>query len=88
MSVFDLFVCLAHHHRLNGRQEFRHDEGREPEGCAELQGRTHVPAEDSAAAHPADNPNLPTEALDQIPDLPALNGAGRMKTARAFRANR
>jgi hypothetical protein len=88
MSVFDLFVCFSHHHRLNGRQEFRDNEGREPEGCTELQGRTHVPAEHSTATHAAGNAHLSAEALDQIPDLPALNGAGRMKTARAFRANR
>jgi hypothetical protein len=53
-----------------------------------LQGRTNVPAEDSAAAHATHEAHLSADALDQIPDLPALNGAGRMKTARAFRANR
>ena len=86
--MFDLFVCLAHHHRLDGRQELRNGEGREPEGCAELQGRTHVPAEDSAAAHAAGNAQLSTKPLDQIPDLPAFEGQGAMERARAVRTNR
>jgi hypothetical protein len=87
MSVFDLFVCLAHHHRLNGWQEFRDDQGREPKGRPELEGCAHIPAEDSAAAHAASNAHLSTEALDQIPDLPALKTARRVKTARAFGAD-
>ncbi|PXW65612.1 hypothetical protein C7964_11716 [Loktanella sp. PT4BL] len=79
-----LRVNFADHHRLNGRQEFRDDQGREPEGRPELQGSSHIPAEDSATAHPAGNANLPAEALNQIPDLPALEGAWRMQAARAL----
>lgn len=83
--MFDLFVCLAHHYRLNGRQEFRDDQGREPKGRPELECSAHIPAEDSAAAHAASNAHLSTEALDQIPDLPALKGQGLMEGVRAFR---
>jgi|GEM_PF-2338763 len=66
------FVDLADHYRLNRRQEFCDDEGREPERCSDLQGRTHVPTEDSTIAHPACNANLSAKPLDEVPDLPAL----------------
>ena len=82
-----MFIDLAHHHRLNRRQEFRDDQGREPEGRPNLQGSSHIPAKDSAAAHPTSKAHLSAEALNQIPDLPALKCARRMQAARAFRAN-
>ena len=88
MSVFDLFVCFAHHHRLNWRQQFCNDEGRQPQRRTELEGCAHVPAEDSAAAHAAGNAHLSAKALYQIPDLPALEGNGLMESAWAFRASR
>ena len=87
MVVFNLLVGFAHHHRLNGRQEFRDDQGREPEGYAELQGSSNVPAKDSATAHPAGHAYLAAEALNQIPDLPAFEGERFVQAARAFRAN-
>lgn len=86
--VVNLFVGFADHHRLNGWQEFCDDQGRKPKGRPELQGRTHVPTEDSATAHPACNANLSAKPLDEVPDLPALKCAWRMQAARAFRANR
>ena len=83
--VVNLFVGFADHHRLNGWQEFCDDQGRKPKGRPELQGRTHVPAEDSAAAHAAGNAQLSAKPLDQIPDLPAFEGQGAMERARAVR---
>jgi len=71
--VVNLFVGFAHHHRLNGRQEFSDNERREPQGRTKLQRRAHIPAKNRAATHSTGDTHLSAEALYEIPDLPALN---------------
>ncbi|MEN8677621.1 MAG: hypothetical protein ABF298_09590 [Alteriqipengyuania sp.] len=87
MAVFNLLVGFADHHRLDGRQEFRDDERRKPKGRAKLQGCTHVPTDDSTAAHPAGNAYLAPKTLNQIPDLPALESQRFVKAARTDRTH-
>jgi hypothetical protein len=69
-----LLTQLANHHRLDGRQQFCNDEGRKTEGGAKLQGGTHIPADNSTAAHPASHTHLTAEPLNKVPDLPTLKG--------------
>jgi hypothetical protein len=74
-----LFIDLAHHHRLDGRQQFGDGDGANPKGSAQLQRGTHIQADHSTSGHT----KLTAEALDQIPDLPALIGAWRIQDLRA-----
>ncbi len=58
MAVFNLLVGFANHHRLNGWQEFRDEKRRKPKGRPKLQGRAHVPADNSTAAYTASHAHL------------------------------
>ena len=53
-----------------------------PEGPGQGEGRAHVPAEHRAGDHP----QLPAEAADQVPDLPALRRQRLVQPRRAVRA--
>ena len=80
----DLFINLAHHHRLDGRQKFGDDDGGNPKSNAQLQRRADVPADDGITR----DPQLAAEALDKVPDLPALESLRCIQALRAVRALR
>ena len=65
-----LSLMLAHHHRLDLRQELGGGERRDAEGGGERQAGAEVPADHRAGDHP----ELAAEAQREVPDLPALDG--------------
>ncbi|MFN8683278.1 amidase [Paracoccus sp. P2] len=65
----DLLVDAADHHRLKGGQQFGDGRRGDAEGGAQRQRRAHIPADHRAG----DDAHLSTEALREIPDLPALD---------------
>jgi hypothetical protein len=66
----DLRIYAAHHHRLDGGQEFSDRWGRNAEGRTKRKGRAHVPADHRAGS----DPQLPPKAPNKVPDLPTLKG--------------
>ena len=77
-----LFIDLAHHYRLDRGQQFNDGDGRNSKGSAQLERRAHVPADHGRSGHT----QLAAEALDQIPDLPALVGVWCVYARRAVSA--
>ena len=70
MVCGDLRIHAAHHHRLDGGQEFCDGRRRSTEGGAKCKGRAHIPADHRAG----DDAQLTPKAPDKIPDLPTLKG--------------
>ena len=68
----DLRIHAAHHHRLNGGQEFSDGRRRNTESRTKHKGRAHIPADHRAG----DDAQLTPKAPDKIPDLPAFECLG------------
>ena len=68
MVCGDLRIHAAHHHRLDGGQEFSNRGGRNTEGCTQHKGRAHVPTDH----HAGDDAQLPPKAADEVPDQPTF----------------
>jgi hypothetical protein len=66
----DLRVHAAHHHRLDGGQEFSDGRGWDTERSAEGKGCAHIPTDDRAG----DDAQLTPKAADKVPDLQTLKG--------------
>ena len=79
----DLRIHAAHHHRLDGGQEFCDGRRRNTEGGAKCKGRVHVPTDHRAG----DDAKLASHAADQVPDLPALKCERLVQSCRAVRAD-
>ena len=69
------FIDLAHHHRLNGRQELRNRQRRDAKGRPERQCCRHIPADHRTG----NETQLPTQALNQVPDLGAFPSLRRVQ---------
>ena len=83
MVCGDLRIHAAHHHRLDGGQEFSDRWGRNAEGGTKRKGRAHVPADHRAR----DDAQLTPKAPDKIPDQPTLNRERLVQSCRAVRAD-
>jgi len=62
------FIDLAHHHRLDGWQELSNRQRRDAERRPERQCGPHIPADHRTG----NETQLPTQALNQVPDLGAF----------------
>ena len=82
MVCGDLRSHAAHHHRLDGGQEFSDRRGRNAEGGTKRKGRAHVPADHRAR----DDAKLPPKAPDKVPDLPTFNRERLVQPTGAVRA--
>ena len=79
----DLRIHAAHHHRLDGRQEFSDRWGRNAESRTKHNCRAHVPADHRAG----DDAQLTPKAPDKIPDLPTLKCERLVQSCRAVGAD-
>ena len=79
MVCGDLRIHAAHHHRLDGGQEFSDRRGRNAEGRAKRKGRVHVPTDH----HAGDDAQLPPKAPNKVPDLPTLKCERLVQSCRA-----
>ena len=70
MVCGDLHIRAAHHHRLDGGQEFSDRWGRNAEGRTQRKGCAHIPADHRAG----DDAQLTPKAPDKVPDLPTFKG--------------
>ena len=68
MVCGDLRIHAAHHHRLDGGQEFCDGRRRNTEGGAKCKGRAHIPADHRAG----NDAQLTPKAPDNVPDQPAF----------------
>jgi hypothetical protein len=80
----DLRIDAAHHHRLDGGQEFRDGRRRNTEGRTKRKGRAHVPADHRAG----DDAQLPPKAPNKVPDQPTLESYWLVQSCRAVGADR
>ena len=78
-----MFIDLAHHHRLDGGQEFCDGRRRNTEGGAKCKGRAHIPADHRAG----DDAQLTPKAPNKVPDLPTVKCERLVQSCRAVRAD-
>ena len=79
MVCGDLRIHAAHHHRLDGGQEFCDGRRRNTEGGAKCKGRAHIPADHRAG----NDAQLTPKAPDKVPDLPTLKCERLVQSCRA-----
>lgn len=77
------FIDLAHHHRLDGRQELRNRKRRDAKGGPERQCGRHIPTDHRAG----NETQLPAKTLNEIPDLRAFPGLQRVQPCGALRTD-
>jgi len=82
MAVSDLFVQLAHHHRLDLGQQFGGDQDIDAQRLCQREGGADVPSDDGARR----DAQLATKALGQVPDLRALDRVRPVQPSGAVRA--
>ena len=83
MICGDLRIYAAHHHRLDGGQEFRDGRCRNTEGSTKRNGCAQVPADHCVR----DDAQLPPETPDKVPDLPAVKSYWLVQSCRAVGAD-
>lgn len=82
--MIHLFVEFRDHYRLDDGQQFGHGQRRDAQGATECKRSRQVPSDYRARQYT----QLPTEATNQVPDLPAFKGGGSVQPRRAVFAGR